>query len=244
LSMWKGCAAANAARNGLFSAVLAKHGMTGPAPVFEGEMGFFKQVSGEFSLNFKAGEHKLLETHIKYHPVEYHAMSAVDAAVKLCEKINKNEIAEVRIDTFTVAWKIIAKDPEKWSPKTKETADHSLPFIVCTALLDGSVWLDSYLDWKIQDEKVARLLKATKVNVDPDFDRLYPESTPNRVTVITLNGSKFTEEVRYPVGHYKNPLTDEQVESKYLKLGGPKDSLLLLQEIERYKVEDVIKALK
>jgi 2-methylcitrate dehydratase len=244
LSMWKGCAAANAARNGLFSALLAKHGMTGPTPVFEGEMGFFKQVSGEFDLGFKAGEPKLLETHIKYHPVEYHAMSAVDAAVKLSEKINSDEVAEVKIDTFTVSWKIIAKDPEKWSPKTKETADHSLPFIVCTALLDGSVWLDSYLDWKIQDEKVRRLLKVTKVNVDPDFDKMYPESTPNRVTVTTLNGSKFTEEVRYPLGHRRNPLTDEQVETKYLRLGGPKDSLFMLQELEKYKTEDVILSLK
>src|SRR5690606_24506875 len=54
LSDWKGCSAANAARNALFAASLARHGMTGPAPVFEGEMGFFKQVTGTFELDVEA----------------------------------------------------------------------------------------------------------------------------------------------------------------------------------------------
>jgi len=100
--MWKGCAAANAARNGLFAALLAKHGMTGPSPVFEGEMGFFKQVSGPLELSFGSGEPKLVETHIKYYPVEYHAMSAVDAARKIREKVAPREISEVYVDTFSV----------------------------------------------------------------------------------------------------------------------------------------------
>ena len=51
LSMWKGASFANAARNGVFAAFLAREGMTGPAPVFEGEMGFFRQVSGPFELD-------------------------------------------------------------------------------------------------------------------------------------------------------------------------------------------------
>jgi len=244
LSMWKGCAAANAARNGVFAAVLAKLGMTGPSPIFEGEMGFFKQVSGEFDLNFVKGAPKVLETLIKRHPVEYHAMSAVDAALAVKQKIGESKIKSVTIDTFTVAWKIIAKDPEKWAPKTKETADHSLPFIVCRALLDGFVWLDTFLDWKIRDKEVEDLLSRTKVSVDPAFDSLYPQATPNRVTVVTEDGKSVSEEVVYPVGHYKNPMADDVLEEKYLRLGGPKDALRTLWALDKRNVKEIIEAIR
>ncbi|MEM0322216.1 MAG: MmgE/PrpD family protein, partial [Thermoprotei archaeon] len=213
LSMWKGCAAANAARNGLFAALLAKHGMSGPSPVFEGEMGFVKQVSGPLELNLGVGEPKLLETHIKYYPVEYHAMSAVDVARRLREKVDPNEVAEIKVDTFSVGWRIIAKDPEKWDPKTKETADHSLPYIVAATLVDGSISLDSYLEWKLRDQSIRRLLGVMKISVDAEFDKMYPESTPVRIKVVTKGGSIYTEEATYPRGHYKNPLSDQEVET-------------------------------
>ncbi len=87
LSMWKGCAFAFAARNGVFAALLAQAGLTGPAPLFEGEMGFFQQVSGPFSLaqlgGSAAGSWMLPKTSIKFVPAEYHSQSAIDAAFKL-----------------------------------------------------------------------------------------------------------------------------------------------------------------
>lgn len=243
LSMWKGCAAANAARNGVFAAVLAKHGMTGPSPVFEGEMGFFRQVSGEFDLSFEGAPEKLLETHIKRYPVEYHAMSAVDAALALREDLGSDSVKRVDIDTFGVAWKIIAKDPEKWDPKTKETADHSLPFLVDRALLDGYIWLDSYAEWKIRDPKVLEILRNTKVNTTAEYDALYPGAVPNRVTVYTDSGS-FSKEVLYPVGHWKNPMSDQDLNLKYLKLGAPKDALPLFDDLERKSVRDLVEVLR
>jgi 2-methylcitrate dehydratase len=244
LSMWKGCAAANAARNGVFAALLAKHGMTGPSPVFEGEMGFFKQVSGDFDITLGSSDPKLLYTHIKYYPVEYHAMSAVDAARRLRDRVVLDEVSEIKVDTFTVGWRIIAKDPEKWDPKNKETADHSLPYIVAATLVDGSVWLDSYLDWKLRDQRIGRLLKIIKVNVDQEFDRMYPESTPVRITVTTRDGNRYTEELVYPRGHYKDPLTDEELETKYLRCGGPKDALRTLWSTERSSAREIVEAVR
>ncbi|MEM0119897.1 MAG: MmgE/PrpD family protein [Thermoprotei archaeon] len=244
LSMWKGCAAANAARNGLFAALLAKHGMSGPSPVFEGEMGFFKQVSGPLELNLGVGEPKLLETHIKYYPVEYHAMSAVDVARRLREKVDPNEVAEIKVDTFSVGWRIIAKDPEKWDPKTKETADHSLPYIVAATLVDGSISLDSYLEWKLRDQSIRRLLGVMKISVDAEFDKMYPESTPVRIKVVTKGGSIYTEEATYPRGHYKNPLSDQEIETKYLRCGGPKDALPTLWSLEKKSVKELVSSIK
>ena len=225
ISMWKGCAAANAARNGVFAALLAKHGMTGPSPVFEGEMGFFKQVSGEFTVEKFGGvndEYKLFETSIKYHPVEYHAMSAVDAALKLRERMggfNIEDVERIDVETFTVSYVIIVKDPEKWDPKTRETADHSLPYIISVALIDGKVWLDSFAPERVLAEDVRKVMKKMTVRVNPEFDEVYPKGIPNKITITLKNGETLSEQVTYPRGHFMNPMTNEEIEEKFNKLG-------------------------
>ena len=225
ISMWKGCAAANAARNGVFAALLAKHGMTGPSPVFEGEMGFFKQVSGEFTVDKFGGvndDYKLFETSIKYHPVEYHAMSAVDAALKLREKMGGfrvDDVEKIDVETFTVSYVIIVKDPEKWDPKTRETADHSLPYIISVALLDGRVWLDSFRPERVLAKDVREVMKKMSVRVNPEFDKVYPKGIPNSIEVTLKNGEKYKEMVTYPRGHFMNPMTNEELESKFNRLG-------------------------
>src|SRR5262249_30413381 len=142
LSMWKGCAFANAARNGLFAVLLAQEGLTGPGPIFEGELGFQKLVSGPFEVapmgaeedqQAKPEDFMLSHTYIKFWPAEYHSQSAIDAALQLRAKIGDvGKIRSIDIHTFDAAVDIIGKDPEKWRPKTRETADHSLPY--CTAV--------------------------------------------------------------------------------------------------------------
>src|SRR5918911_5153483 len=145
--MWKGCAFANAARNGVFAATLAAAGMTGPAPIFEGDLGFMKLVTREpFAVAPMGAEYDadvpfmITSTYIKFWPAEYHSQSAIDAALQLRPEVG--DVAKVRkivIHTFDAAVDIIGKDPEKWRPKTLETADHSLPYCTAVALLDGEV---------------------------------------------------------------------------------------------------------
>ncbi|RMF86331.1 MAG: MmgE/PrpD family protein, partial [Nitrospinota bacterium] len=167
LSMWKGAAAADAARHGIFAALLARHGFTGPSSPFNGEMGFFRQVlQGESfapgplrPLEEMTPPRRILDTHIKYWPVEYHAQSAVDAALQLRSQLSDPaRLASVHIETFQAAYEIIAKDPEKWAPRTRETADHSLPYIVLAALLDGEVTPATFLPHRIQDPHLRHLL--------------------------------------------------------------------------------------
>ena len=249
ISMWKGCAAANAARNGLFAALLAKHGMTGPSPIFEGEMGFFRLVSGEeFSIPVMAGERgagfKLLETSIKYWPVEYHAMSAVDAALRIVEQhggpFRVDEIDRVKVETFTVAYTIIVRDPEKWDPKTRETADHSLPYIVAAALLDGNVWLDTFRPERFLAGDVREVMKRMSIVVDPENDKLYPEGIRNKIIVVTRDGKRYEAESTYPPGHWRNMLTRRQVEEKFWRLaGGLVDEELARRGLERlWRIEE------
>ena len=143
VALWKACAFANSARNGVFAAYAAQEGMTGPSAMFEGEKGFMKVISGSFSLSELGGKDsvpfKILDTYIKPHPLEYHAQSAVEAAFDIRQQImtthgsvNLTQVASIEIGSFDVAIEIIGRDSEKWKPKTRETADHS------SSLLCGS----------------------------------------------------------------------------------------------------------
>lgn len=225
LSMWKGASFANAARNAVFAATLAREGMTGPAPIFEGEMGFFKQVSGEFELDVgKFGRdgkgYRVVDTYVKYWPAEYHAQSAIWAAIEVRKRLGGMEgVESVLVETHEAGYTILGKDPEKWAPKTKETADHSLPFMVGAALLKGTVDNSSYSDESVRDPETLRFLQKVKVVEDPALTRMYPErGMPNRITLTAKGGRKESAQVDVPKGHPLNPMTKEDIEGKFLRL--------------------------
>lgn len=220
LSMWKGCAFAFAARNAVFAAQLAALGMTGPAPLFEGEMGFMQQVSGPFELTRLGGptadDWMLPRTAIKFVPAEYHSQSAIAAALDLRPRIgDPRRIRSVEIATFRTAVEIIAKDPEKWHPKTRETADHSLPYCVAVALLDGQVSAAQFVPERLNDPRLLDLIARTTVVEDPVLTSRYPESIPNRLKVILDDGTEMVCELSYPPGHHRNPLSDTQLAAKF-----------------------------
>ena len=224
LSMWKGCSFANAGRNGVFSALLAREGMTGPSPIFEGEMGFFKQVSGPFQINTedfggKKGRFKIGETYLKYFPAEIHSQTAIWAALEARKEIGDlNDIASVEIASHEAGYTILGKDPEKWAPATKETADHSLPYIVSMALLEGKIENSSYTPKKFKDPKTLDFLRKVTVVEDKDLTAMYPEAVANRVTVKLSSGKIISKQVNYHKGHPKNPMSDQDVERKFRTL--------------------------
>jgi 2-methylcitrate dehydratase len=226
LSMWKGCAFAHAARNGVFAALLAREGMTGPAPLFEGDMGFFQQVSEPFEVDTLGGstapDWMLPKTSIKFVPAEYHSQSAIWAAFKLREKIGEpDRIVGLRIETFKTAVEIIGQDPEKWAPRTRETADHSLPYCTAVALLDGEVSARQFAAERLADPRLRALVARTEVVEDPALTAGYPAGIPNRVTVTLGDGTTLTEEVAFPPGHDKNPLNDAGLARKFHGLVDP-----------------------
>ncbi len=224
LSMWKGCSFANAARNGVFSALLAREGMTGPSPIFEGEMGFFKQVSGPFEMNIedfggKNGSFKIAETYLKFFPAEIHSQTSIWAALEARKEIEKPEdIVSVEIASHEAGYTILGKDPEKWNPLTKETADHSLPYIVVMALLEGKIDNSTYSEKKYRDPKILDFLKKITVVEDKGLSSTYPEAVPNRVTVKLSSGKVVSKQVNYHKGHPKNPMSDRDVEDKFQRL--------------------------
>ncbi len=222
LSHWKAATVAHAARRGVFAALLAKEGMTGPAPIFEGEKGFEKLVSGPLDVKLGAGEDfMILKTHIKFWPAEYHSQSAIEAALKLRAKICgsgisaatgiADQIESVVVQSHDAAVDIIGTGPEKWHPTNRETADHSLPFVVAAALTDG----------EITERQFARfdnpLVPRVKIERNAELSARYPDAIANIVTVRLRDGRSFTERVDDPKGHAKNPLSDAEVEEKFLR---------------------------
>ncbi len=220
LSMWKGCAAANASRNGVFAALLAREGMTGPSGIFEGEKGFFKQVTGPFDLKIedfggRGGNFKILDTYIKYYPSEYHSQAGVEAALSLRDNVEIEDIKEINIETYDACVDIIAGDKEKWLPETRETADHSLPYCVAVALCDGTVGLGQFTEERIKDPGLQKIMSKVKVKRNPEHNKQYPEAFPCYIVIKTKSGETFTKTVTYPKGHPKNPLTDSELEEKF-----------------------------
>jgi 2-methylcitrate dehydratase len=241
LSEWKGASFANAARNAVFSAMLAGHGMTGPSPIFEGEMGFFKQVSGPFKLDVdgfggEKGSFKLADTYIKYFPAEYHAQSAIWAALEARRKIGSmDRVSEVEVETHEAGYTILSKDREKWAPSTKETADHSLPYMVGMALLRGDVNNSTYSAKNIADPKTLAFLKKIKVREDKELTAMYPKHIANRITLRLKDGRTVTEQVNDPKGHPNNPMSKEEVERKFIGL-----TAKFLQESQTREILDYI----
>ncbi|VAX32772.1 2-methylcitrate dehydratase [hydrothermal vent metagenome] len=237
LSMWKGAAFANTARNGVFAAELARLGMTGPAPIFEGEKGFMKIVSGPFDLPplRNKGPFKIMNTYIKYYPVEYHAQSAVRAALNLRYKLPRCDVSKIegiRVGTSDISYEIIGNDPDKWHPKSRETADHSLPYIVAVALMDGKVGLSQFNTRHLNNPNLSALIQKVRIFSDKQHSKRYGETMGNTVSV-KISGKTYTETVDIPKGFPGNPLTDAEIEEKFHRLAKP-----LLSENIRLKILD------
>jgi len=223
LSHWKGCAFANAARHGVYAALLARAGFTGPAPIFEGEKGFEKLVSGPLEeIRLPKDDFMIVKTSIKFWPAEYHSQSAIEAALKLRAQIsNVGEIESVRIDSHGAAVDIIGSEPEKWHPTTRETADHSLPYIVAASLADGEITDRQFAPERLADRKLLDLVQRVEVHRHEELSAAYPAAVGNIITIRLRNGRTLSERVDYPHGHARNPLTDAEVEAKFHALADP-----------------------
>ena len=216
LSSWKGCAGPNASRNAVFAAMLAREGFTGPAAPFAGSGGLWEAIGcPEWPL---PSEPLIVKTHTKSLPVCYHGQSAVLAALELRPRVNVTEIAAITVEAYGAAVFMMGNDASRWAPTTRETADHSLPYCIAIALLDGAITRASFADARLADPAVAALMRKTKVAEDSALSALYPESAPGRVTIAMRSGETHVAEMRYPAGHEKNPMNDQDLERKFEEL--------------------------
>ena len=221
LSMWKGCAGANAARNGAFAAILAHEGMTGPQDVIEGKWGLWNLLGCEFQwapFGGRGGPYRITRTHIKYYPGVVHAQSPISAALQLHPQINADDVASVVIESYWVAKRYTNRDTHLWHPATSETADHSIPYLVAAALIDGDITAATLAEERLRDPKLQRLMAKISIQQNAEFEKAYPAEMQCRIVVTTKGGESKSAHVRHFKGHIRSPLTDAEVEAKFRTL--------------------------
>jgi len=225
LGMWKGVATPNAASAGVFAAELAKAGMTGPTAAFEGRHGVWEQVTGQFALGPLAGRGRsdfmIERASLKFFPAEFHSQAPLWMALKLRERVKVEEIAELTVRTYWMAYSEIGSEPAKWDPQTRETADHSLPYLLAMALRDGAITASTFDLERVRDPSVRPLLNRVHIEEDPALTQRFPASLPSEIEVLTTSGERLTEHSDYPKGHVRNPMTDADVEAKFRGFARP-----------------------
>jgi 2-methylcitrate dehydratase len=221
LTMWKGCAAPASASFAIAAAELAGEGMTGPTEAFHGRHGIFDQVTGPFELAplaARGGPFAAERSGIKYLPTEYNSQLPLYLILQLRKKVAWEEIERIHVDTYHFTYTEIGSEPEKWRPTTRETADHSLPYMLAVTLMDGDISVASFDEERIRDPRLPALMDRITISEDAEFSRRYPETMDCRIEVTAKDGRRFVEQGTHPKGHAKNPMTDAEVEEKYWKL--------------------------
>jgi 2-methylcitrate dehydratase len=168
LTMWKGCAAANAARNGVFAAIMAKEGMAGPPTPFED--GLTAVIGAEEVCPFPVDPTKfsLLLADYKFFLSEFHAQGPAFLALELRPQINLDEIEKIEVFTYHFAWFEIGSGAEKWKPTTRETADHSMPYVVAAVLIDGAYTDAIFAPKRFSDARTLELMKKIVIAEDAE----------------------------------------------------------------------------
>jgi len=221
LSDWKGLADAEAARNAVFAALLARGGLTGPAPIFEGNSGFFKQVSGPAEVKVESFGRRGVPFRIhrcgmKPYLAVIYAQTAIVAGIEVAKEIGDlDRIAAIEIATTRRGYQRAGSEPEKWAPDTRETADHSLPYLTARAMFDGDITNDSYAPELLRDARLLAFMKKIKVAEDPALTARVGEAVPTRVTAILDDSRRVTREVDDAPGFPGRPMNRTEVDRKF-----------------------------
>jgi 2-methylcitrate dehydratase len=249
LSNWKGLAYPNTAFGCTHAAFLAMRGITGPPEVFEGNKGFMDAIAGKFEMDWSTERlDKVAQTAVKKYNAEMHSQSAVDAVVELRTQhgigpagLAEGTIAGVEIDTFDVAFNIIGggEEGDKRTVRSKEEADHSLPYMAAAALLDGELTPRQYSPDRIARADVQSLLRKVRVRPLEEMSARFPRSMPCRVTIVLEDGTRYVKEKSGYEGYPTSPARWETVEEKFHTLSAP-----FAGESLRHRIVEAVKGLE
>jgi 2-methylcitrate dehydratase len=237
LSNWKAFAAADACRKAIFAAQLAENGMTGPGQVFEGRYGFFKVIGRQPVQPPQLGEpFGIRRAFTKRFPVGQFSQTVAQAAVEARPFFKSpDDIQEVNIHVSRSAIKIMADGPDKWRPQTHETADHSIPYAASLVLMYGKIEPEYYEDPYLHDPRLLDLTSRIKCLPSDEADRTEQEFNLCELEVVLKSGARKTVRVEYHRGHFKNPMTDAEMEEKF--------RLMALKHLSVDRVDNLLRLL-
>jgi 2-methylcitrate dehydratase len=226
-TMWKGAAAGQAGRAGVFAAMLARAGMEGPELPFSGTDGWFTHVTGgPVSLNLEEPDRpfRVRDTLLKAKAACAAVIPSILAAETAAQQIPVgSEIDQVVVETYATAYERTSSN-ELLNPQSRESADHSIPYVVAATLLRGEFGPDAFEDEQLQDSDLRELIGRVAVRSDQDLTARYngrPRSYPCRVTVETKDGGVYQGDADNVSGPLINPVADGEVERKFLNLTEP-----------------------
>lgn len=224
LSMWKAVTAGHAGKAAVFAALLAREGMDGPTQPFEGRSGWSEHIAGKrFALEVMGGggvPFKIEDTMIKPRSSCATTISSILAAEKVAPLL-RNRIADVErvtVETYGRAKTGMGTGEHHWNPDSRETADHSIPYVVAAALMDGTVTPRQFDDAHLRDPGLRALLARIEVVANDDFTRAYekvPVEHHTRVNVLTRGGERLVGEAGGDKGDLAQPKSDAEIGEKF-----------------------------
>jgi 2-methylcitrate dehydratase len=226
LTMMKNTVDPMATQSGVLAALLAEKGYTGPEHVIDGKEGLVHCFGPEWKLDVLVDglgdSWRIEKCGMKAFPTEALTHAPISATLDIVTRhdLSAEEVDKVHIRSLARAADILA-DPTKYDPRTKETADHSLPYVIAAAVADRQVTPVQFTADKIMDPRIRAQLHKVEVVADPEIEAVFPALQRVVVTVTTTDGREFTEQLDYPKGDPRNPLTDAEVEEKFDALSAP-----------------------
>src|SRR3954470_23224316 len=223
LTMMKNTVDPMATQSGMLAALLAEQGYTGPEHVVDGKEGLTHCFGPDWKLNVltdRLGESwRITQCGMKFFPTEALTHAPISATLDLVHEHNlkPEQVEKITIRSLARAADILS-DPSKYDPQSKETADHSLPYVIAAALVDRQVTPAQFTMQKIMDPKIREQLHKVEVVADPEIEKVFPALQRVIVHIDTRNGRSFKRQLDFPKGDPRNPLTDSEVEEKFAAL--------------------------
>ena len=223
LTMMKNTVDPMATQSGVLAALMAEKGYTGPEHVVDGKEGLTHCFGPSWKLNLLIdglGESwRITQCGMKAFPTEALTHTPISAVLDIVKSndLKPEQVEKVQIRSLARAADILS-DPSKYDPQSKETADHSLPYVIAAAIAERQVTPVQFEMRKIMDPKIRAQLKKVEVVADPEIEKVFPALQRVIVNLTTVDGQTFTKQLDYPKGDPRNPLTDAEVEEKFAAL--------------------------
>jgi 2-methylcitrate dehydratase len=223
LTMMKNTVDPMATQSGVLAALMADKGYTGPEHVVDGKEGLTHCFGPSWKLNLLTdglGESwRITQCGMKAFPTEALTHTPISAVLDIVKSndLKPEQVEKVQIRSLARAADILS-DPSKYDPRSKETADHSLPYVIAAAIADRQVTPVQFEMKKIMDPTIRAQLKKVEVVADPEIEKVFPALQRVIVNLTTTDGRTFTKQLDYPKGDPRNPLSDAEVEEKFAAL--------------------------
>lgn len=223
LTMMKNTVDPMATQSGVLAALMAEKGYTGPEHVIDGKEGLTHCFGPEWKLNLLTdglGESwRITQCGMKFFPTEALTHTPISAVLDLVKEhdLKPEDVQKIQVRSLARAADILS-DPSKYDPRTKETADHSLPYVIAAALVDRQVTPAQFEMERIMDPTIREQLRKVEVVADPEIEKVFPALQRVVVNITTADGRTVSKQLDYPKGDPRNPLSDAEIEEKFSAL--------------------------